>query len=570
MLRSRIFPLICGGLILWSFSVLGAELEPLKAPPLLDKTFVGCPDTPVSRTRTIRLVTRESVRHDVGPYSVRLPGYATTLSNAGHDSYAPLRIEACPGDTMSIDLINQLSSADYQSDTNLHTHGLIVTPTPNNPGPPGDYIFMTVPPGTTEGYRIPIPSKLPGTMFGKSTVSQPYPSGLYWFHAHRHMYARSQVQAGDAGVLSIGNPLAIIYYDDQGKAVVQHLPSDTQTSYLALRDIQLAAPSALRPSMASGQTAEWINGKDGLPDYDPTACDGANVWFEHGACGHGGLAVNGQTRELVWLFTVNGQQFPKISHAATRPQLWRIANLSSNVTYVLEVAEGENPGPNAPTRQFFALALDGIIAGAPIENEPAELLGVSLNHLLLMPGSRAEIYLPPDECSGVATLRTTGIETGPGGNPAPTGDHWPAIELARIETTQSLNCAKSTAFSRAALARPAELNIRLPLRKAELSGPASGASAQKMLGLNHQISPNLIATTLSTLHPACVFLPPADAGISYRRRIVFKQDNASNQFMLGSEVVDASGTFVPGTKIDAQVFPDAMNSGSSGNLGTGK
>ncbi|HJX85590.1 MAG TPA: multicopper oxidase domain-containing protein, partial [Candidatus Angelobacter sp.] len=111
-------------------------------------------------TRALRLIIRDSIRHDVGPYRVRLPGYATDIFDSGHDSYAPLRMEVCPGDTLQIDLINQLSVGYYQPETNLHTHGLIVHPTPDKPGPPGDYIFMAVPPGSTERYRITIPTDL--------------------------------------------------------------------------------------------------------------------------------------------------------------------------------------------------------------------------------------------------------------------------------------------------------------------------------------------------------------------------------------------------------------------------
>jgi FtsP/CotA-like multicopper oxidase with cupredoxin domain len=539
-----------------SCAALGAELEPLKAPPLLDKGFVGCPDKAAPKIRTIHLVTKDAVRHDVGPYSARLPGYST---ESGEDTYAPMRIEACAGDTMHIALENRLTSDFSQADTNLHTHGLIVSPTPDQPGPPGDYIFLDVPPGHTENYRIIIPRELPGSMFGKSKVPQPYPSGLYWFHAHRHMFARNQVQGGEAGVLSIGNPLEISFRDAQGNTVIQHLPANTQTSYLALRDIQLAVPPGLRPNKAHGEFAEWLNGEDGRPDYASGACGDATAWIGNGACGHSGLTVNGQPRDIVWLFTVNGQLFPKISYGADRPQLWRIANLSSNVTYLLEIAAGDDPPLDAPTRQFFMLTMDGLVAGTPIENEPAELLGIGIRRLLLMPGSRAEVYLPPDECSGVATLRTAGIQTGPNPKDNPTGDAWPAIKLARVETSHAGTCVQSHAFSQALLARPPELNIRIPARDVSLSRPAPGANAQSLFGLSHTGAPDLITATLSKFHPGCVFLPPTTGGVSYRRRIYFEEDTKNNIFKLGSEVVDANGKVVDGTQIKAETFPDPLN-----------
>jgi FtsP/CotA-like multicopper oxidase with cupredoxin domain len=471
-----------------------------------------------------------------------------------------MRIEACAGDTMRIDLKNRLPVKDTQPDTNLHTHGLIVRPTPDKPGPPGDYIFVDVPPGHTERYRIRIPQDLPGGEFGKSNVPQPYPFGLYWFHAHRHMFARNQVQGGESGILSIGNPLEITYHDDQGKSVVQHLPTNTQIAYLALRDIQLAVPPGLRPRMANGQLAEWLNGENGRPDYDSGACGDPTAWYDDGACGHGGITVNGQTRELVWQFTVNGQLFPRIRYSADRPQLWRIANLSSNVTYVLEIALGEDPAVDAQNRQLFVLTLDGLIAGTPIENEPSELLGVGLHRLLLMPGSRAEIYLPPDHCNSVATLRTAGIQTGPNPTSAPTGDPWPAIKLARIEAAHSGTCVQSKAFGQAPIGRPPDLNIRIPARDRSLSRPTPDANAVSML---NRVQPGatleVTAARLSKLRPSCVFMPPAAGGVSYRRRILFEEDPSNNIFKIGSEVVDADGNAVNGTQIKAEQFPDPMN-----------
>jgi hypothetical protein len=225
------------------------------------------------------------------------------------------------------------------------------------------------------------------------------------------------------------------------------------------------------------------------------------------------------------------------------------------VTYVLEIAVGEHPAAQSPTVPFFVLTLDGLVAGTPIENEPTELLGVGLQRLLLMPGSRAEIFLPPGNCGSISTLRTIGIQTGPGGNPAPTGDPWPAIELARAESIGPGGCPQSQAF--ASVARPSELNIRIPARDALLSRPQAGADAQSLLALKQPNPAEGLGGLLSKLHPGCVFLPGASEGKSYRRRIVFEQN--SSDFMLGSEIVDAAGSAVAGTKIGPETFPDPIN-----------
>ena len=574
MLRSNVIAVVALLSLGGSCRPARAELDPLRSLPLLDAGFSGCPADPQPQQRSINLITRESMRHDVGPFSVRLPGYATTPSDMGHDSYVPLRIEACRGDTLRFALSNKLLPAYYQPETNLHTHGLIVRPAPDIPGPPGDYVFLAVAPGTAENYRIKIPADLPGSMFGKTHVPQPYPSGLYWFHAHRHMFARGQVQGGDAGVLSIGNPLRIDYRDDHGKVVGKDLPANTQVSFLALRDIQLAVPHGLRPGAATGQQAQWVNGQDGLPDYDPGACVGANAWFAHGACGHDGLPLatgSDASRDLAWLFTVNGQHFPQLTAPSTRPQLWRIANLSANLTYVLEIAEGADPAKAAPTRPFFALTLDGVVAGTPVENEPTELLGIPLKRLLLMPAARAEIFLPASGCAGTATLRTVGLQTGPGGDPAPTGDPWPPIDLARLRTTGGGGCDAAAASPQArsevlaaapapVLQRPAGLDIRSPRPQAANSRATPDAAAQAML---RAAPPNAAAApTLATLHPACRFLPAATGSNSYRRRITFDQGDdgqGGTAFKLGSEIVDATGQAVAGSAIGPETFPDPID-----------
>lgn len=551
--------LVCGllAICLTPLTTAHGELDPLRQLPLLDAGFTGCPSKVVPHERIARLIARDSIRHDVGPYSVKLPGYTNRPSDMGHDSYAPFIIQACRGDTLRIALINQLPVQG----TNLHEHGLVTPPTPDIPGPAGDYIFLELLPGHIENYRVRIPADLPGAMFGKTTLPQPYPSGLYWFHAHRHMFARNQVQGGEAGVLSIGNPLRVDYRDAQGKIVSQPLPPGTQVNYFALRDIQLAVPHGLRPVSATGQTARWLNGEDNLPDYDSTACEAKNnPWFSHGACGHDRLASGNTTdpsQDLVWLFTVNGQHFPQLTIAAGRPQLWRLANLSSNVTYVLEVAEGTDPEPGAPTLPFLAINLDGVVAGTPIENEPTELLGISLKRLLLMPGSRAEIFLPGENCARVTTLRTVGLQTGPGGNPAPTGDPWPPISLARLRTIGKPSCPAPSAGARELVARaprPLGLDIRIPRRENSLSGPASGASAGAML----RASPNAASTSLAALHPGCRFLPEASAATAYRRRITFEQGD--DGFKLGSEVVDGGGNPLSGSPaIPPEIYPASLN-----------
>ena len=72
--------------------------------------------------------------------------------------------------------------------TNLHTHGLIVSPLDE-----GDNVYRTMSPGGTYRSRVVIPPN-----------HQP---GVDWYHSHRHGFLGDQVYGGLAGTLQIGDPL---------------------------------------------------------------------------------------------------------------------------------------------------------------------------------------------------------------------------------------------------------------------------------------------------------------------------------------------------------------------------
>lgn len=82
--------------------------------------------------------------------------------------------------------------------TNLHTHGLQVSPQKN-----GDNVLIDLAPGETCDYSIPIPlggSALP-------SCPGPYcpfqPAGLFWYHPHRHVSTSKQSWAGLAGAIIV-------------------------------------------------------------------------------------------------------------------------------------------------------------------------------------------------------------------------------------------------------------------------------------------------------------------------------------------------------------------------------
>lgn len=86
---------------------------------------------------------------------------------------------ARPGDRLDLTLQNRIDTP-----SNLHFHGLHVSPRGH-----GDNVFLDIPPGYDFRYNVQIPAD--------------HPSGLYWYHPHRHGYVNAQVYSGLQGLIVI-------------------------------------------------------------------------------------------------------------------------------------------------------------------------------------------------------------------------------------------------------------------------------------------------------------------------------------------------------------------------------
>ena len=84
-----------------------------------------------------------------------------------------------PGDTIEVQLRNELDTP-----TNLHTHGLQVSPSGNSDNP-----FLSIDPGQSFGYRFTLP--------------EDHPSGVCWYHPHRHGSVADQLFGGLYGALIV-------------------------------------------------------------------------------------------------------------------------------------------------------------------------------------------------------------------------------------------------------------------------------------------------------------------------------------------------------------------------------
>lgn len=124
-------------------------------------------------------------------------GAPSPVSTYTYDGIVPGNTwEVHPGDVLEIDLVNQLPpTTEHQhtdtpprphlwTNTNLHTHGLHVSPAGD-----GDNVFVDIPPGGQHRYRIPVPHDHTG--------------GIFWYHPHRHGAVTQQVRGGMAGLIVV-------------------------------------------------------------------------------------------------------------------------------------------------------------------------------------------------------------------------------------------------------------------------------------------------------------------------------------------------------------------------------
>src|SRR3989442_7829958 len=101
------------------------------------------------------------------------------IAQVYNGSYLPPTLRVQPGDVVRLRLVNALDET-----TNLHMHGLAVSPLANS-----DNVFLHVAPGRTQDYEIRIPTA--------------YPPGLYCYHPHPHGRSDEQVRNGMSGALIV-------------------------------------------------------------------------------------------------------------------------------------------------------------------------------------------------------------------------------------------------------------------------------------------------------------------------------------------------------------------------------
>ena len=225
-----------------------------------------------------------------------------------------------PGDTLKIDVVNEFPDnppvtrtgafphAPYT--TNLHTHGLDVSPQGNS-----DNVFVEMQPGTTTPVQIELPPN--------------HRAGSFFYHPHEHGAVSYQMMGGTAGMLIVKG----------GKGTIDAVPE-----VAAAKDIVMVFQ--VLHSLSDGQVA-YVN---------PNALQfGSNAGLTDGLwSAYLGTAVGGGTPNSPVYFATNGQINPVLHMRPGEVQRWRMLNASSGEN-LLVALQGhafnviQNDGVTIPT-----------------------------------------------------------------------------------------------------------------------------------------------------------------------------------------------------------------------------
>jgi len=204
-----------------------------------------------------------------------------------------------PGDTLSIDLVNDLPANPTKQrmgffphdpySTNFHSHGLSVSPLGNADNP-----FRKMEPGGTHN---PIKIDIPAT----------HPSGTYWYHPHKHGATTTQLTAGMIGFLIIKG----------GKGTLDAVPEVAKA-----RDV-LMGFQVIR-SLVDGSFA-FVNEKSqqfGTFPFFNTDPLQQGPWSTYG--------LDGDPSRSFFYYTTNGVTNPTLHMRPGEVQRWRLLNATDS------------------------------------------------------------------------------------------------------------------------------------------------------------------------------------------------------------------------------------------------
>ncbi|AZZ92307.1 multicopper oxidase family protein [Hahella sp. KA22] len=300
-------------------------LELKKGAPLATTNLKSIPTSGSPRVGTERHLDLNIVYTDSRLYNpatasydnVHLRSYVGTDTSPTRPFVAPT-IEVTPGDTVRVTLNNKLpadpSCIKHDGDvndphcfngTNLHTHGLWISPTGNS-----DNVLLKIDPGVSFQYEYNIPPD--------------HPAGTFWYHTHLHGSTALQVSSGMAGALIMhgdrppsktsNGDIDTLLKDSEGKSFQERILVLQQIQYACLENGQIMEDSDGNVLWDCPATVE--NPIYGVESYDQ---------FGPGSWGDSGRYTS-----------INGVILPVFTAKAGEIERWRMIHAGVRDTISLE------------------------------------------------------------------------------------------------------------------------------------------------------------------------------------------------------------------------------------------
>lgn len=321
--------------------------------------------------------------HTNGEDPVRLRAYVDrrdTSPSAGARFVGPT-IAVAPGETVRVTLHNELPAEDPScpppdgeintphcfNRTNLHSHGLWVSPTGNS-----DNVLIAIDPGVSFQYEYNIPAD--------------HPSGTFWYHPHLHGSVALQVSSGMAGFILVrgDRPPTPARNGDIDTLLIGADGQPFPERLVLLQQIQYAC-------YENGAIEETASGF--------YVCEPGQVGMIENYVGFGPGSWGASGRYT----SINGEILPTFPDAAAgRVERWRVAHAGIRDTVALSFRKAKDGGIDAagiagsdsaqwieencpgPLLPSFSMAEDGLTRAAVFENAAAAVLQPGYRTDLLM------------------------------------------------------------------------------------------------------------------------------------------------------------------------------------------
>lgn len=341
---------------------------PIKSPKVLKSK---------DKRLSVELAT-EYVKGMIGPDPVCLRSYKLLRYNGNevgldeHElKFVGPTLKVKPGDLLNIKIVNHLNdndcnekagliravpSPDKFNITNLHTHGLEVSPAGNS-----DNVYVGIKPNKSFQYEFVIP--------------EDHPPGTFWYHPHYHESTAMQVGSGMAGALIVDG----IKEDSLDKVLGKLNIKDEYDKVFVLQQIPYQCKRASDIAPGSG------------PDVSLDCGSQEYRLVQHFLASFDMQQWQGLGRHTI----INGQLLPVITMKPREVQRWRFIHAGVQETVSLSLCkEGNCQGSDQ--LKMGEIAVDGLARGG-IEYYDEDKIE-------LQPGYRSDVLVQAPDGQGIYKL----------------------------------------------------------------------------------------------------------------------------------------------------------------------